>query len=257
MGIGIQSIDVAGQQNLPAGVAGDVLYNNGTNWVVLNKGTALQQLRINAGATAPEWEDGLPSGTAGDIIYYNGSAWVSLAKGTGLQYIRMNAGATAPEWATLSAGVMKKQLAAVGSAANASETELETVTFTPNDEDNVIIVIASARCKVGGGDGSINAKVRFSDGTNNHDVTFKTGTSNASGHAIIFFGRTRDISPAEQLGRGGFMDNAGTISSAHATPSASINSGFMASNITLSLRAGGDSDDLITYSFEVLEMGNV
>ena len=34
---------------------GDLLYHNGTNIVRLAKGTALQQLRMNAGATAPEW----------------------------------------------------------------------------------------------------------------------------------------------------------------------------------------------------------
>lgn len=35
--------------------AGDTLYHNGTNLVRLAKGTALQSLRMNAGATAPEW----------------------------------------------------------------------------------------------------------------------------------------------------------------------------------------------------------
>lgn len=34
---------------------GDILYRNATNWVRLAKGTGLQQLRTNAGATAPEW----------------------------------------------------------------------------------------------------------------------------------------------------------------------------------------------------------
>lgn len=34
---------------------GDVLYYNGTAWVRLAKGTALQTLRMNSGATAPEW----------------------------------------------------------------------------------------------------------------------------------------------------------------------------------------------------------
>ena len=35
--------------------AGDIIYFDGTNWVRLAKGTASQQLRMNAGATAPEW----------------------------------------------------------------------------------------------------------------------------------------------------------------------------------------------------------
>jgi len=35
--------------------AGDILYHNGTDYVRLPKGTAEQQLRVNSGATAPEW----------------------------------------------------------------------------------------------------------------------------------------------------------------------------------------------------------
>ncbi|QOR55359.1 MAG: hypothetical protein SHS37scaffold145_10 [Phage 71_18] len=34
---------------------GDTAYFDGTNWVLLPKGAGLQQLRMNAGATAPEW----------------------------------------------------------------------------------------------------------------------------------------------------------------------------------------------------------
>jgi len=44
--------------NIPAiasCAAGDVMYHDGTSWVRLAKGTAGQKLKINAGATAPEW----------------------------------------------------------------------------------------------------------------------------------------------------------------------------------------------------------
>ena len=34
---------------------GDIMYYNGTNWVRLAKGTAGQTLKMNSGATAPEW----------------------------------------------------------------------------------------------------------------------------------------------------------------------------------------------------------
>lgn len=37
---------------------GDLIYHDGTDWVVLAKGDALQQLRRNAGNTAMEWADG-------------------------------------------------------------------------------------------------------------------------------------------------------------------------------------------------------
>ena len=39
--------------------AGDVLYYNGTDYVRLAKGSAGQSLRVNAGATAPEWSDAI------------------------------------------------------------------------------------------------------------------------------------------------------------------------------------------------------
>jgi hypothetical protein len=40
---------------LASQAAGDVMYYNGTDWIRLAKGTALQHFRMNAGATAPEW----------------------------------------------------------------------------------------------------------------------------------------------------------------------------------------------------------
>ena len=91
-------------------VAGDVLYYNGTAWTRLPKGTAAQILKMNAGATAPEW--GASSGgisepassAAGDILYYNGTEYTRLAKGTAGQQLAINAGATAPEWVTASGG---------------------------------------------------------------------------------------------------------------------------------------------------------
>jgi parallel beta-helix repeat protein len=49
-------ISVNGVVDGYAAVAGDVMYHNGTNWVRLAKGTANQRLKMNAGATAPEWD---------------------------------------------------------------------------------------------------------------------------------------------------------------------------------------------------------
>lgn len=45
--------------------AGDTMYFNGTSWVRLAKGTALQLLRQNAGLTAPEWAG---TGSAGGWV---------------------------------------------------------------------------------------------------------------------------------------------------------------------------------------------
>lgn len=38
-----------------AGVEGDIIYRDATQWQRLPKGTAGQTLKMNAGATAPEW----------------------------------------------------------------------------------------------------------------------------------------------------------------------------------------------------------
>jgi len=40
---------------LTSQATGDIMYYNGTDWVVLPIGTAGQTLTVNAGATAPEW----------------------------------------------------------------------------------------------------------------------------------------------------------------------------------------------------------
>ena len=34
---------------------GDIMFHNGTDWVRLAKGSAGQTLKMNSGATAPEW----------------------------------------------------------------------------------------------------------------------------------------------------------------------------------------------------------
>lgn len=62
---------------LPASPSsGDTLYFDGTSWVSLAKGTASQQIRMNAGATAPEWftasaSSPIPSGA---IMDYGGTS---------------------------------------------------------------------------------------------------------------------------------------------------------------------------------------
>lgn len=90
-------------------VAGDMIYASAANtWARLAKGTALQHLRMNSGATAPEWAsyatieslEGLTL-AAGDILYATGADTLArLPKGTALQHLRQNTALTAPEWAT-------------------------------------------------------------------------------------------------------------------------------------------------------------
>lgn len=41
--------------NTASEAAGDIMFHDGTNWIRLAKGTASQTLKMNSGATAPEW----------------------------------------------------------------------------------------------------------------------------------------------------------------------------------------------------------
>ena len=115
-------------------VAGDFLYHDGTEWTRLPKGTASQYLRMNAGATAPEWIATSGAGiqvpassAAGDILYYDGTNYVRLAKGTAAQTLVMNSGATAPEWA---AGGGAYKVVASGSLSNVTEFVYTNLTKT-------------------------------------------------------------------------------------------------------------------------------
>jgi hypothetical protein len=53
---------------------GDVLYRSGGAWTRLAKGTANQQLRMNAGATAPEWFTPAGGSDPWTILNVNGGA---------------------------------------------------------------------------------------------------------------------------------------------------------------------------------------
>ena len=53
-----------GGSSLPTGVSGDILYNNGTDWIPLNKGNEDQVLKINSGI--PSWQN--ETGGSGAVV---------------------------------------------------------------------------------------------------------------------------------------------------------------------------------------------
>ena len=63
-----EDLVVDGVKNGHEAVAGDILYHNGTDWVMLAKGTADQVLTMNDGATAPNWEDAAGGGGGLDNV---------------------------------------------------------------------------------------------------------------------------------------------------------------------------------------------
>jgi hypothetical protein len=106
------SIDTTTKNLNPSTTLGDIEYRSSTANVNtrLPLGTAGQVLKVNSGATAPEWAtdaSGMtnPMTTTGDTIYSSsGSTPARLGIGTAGQVLQVNSGATAPEWATPASG---------------------------------------------------------------------------------------------------------------------------------------------------------
>ena len=64
--------------------AGDILYHGASDYARLSKGTAGQVLKMNSGATAPEWGSGLPTaGADGQVLTSDGNNWASEAAAAG------------------------------------------------------------------------------------------------------------------------------------------------------------------------------
>ena len=62
----------------PLTTQGDILYHNGTNNVRLAKGTALQEVRMNSGATAPEWFTPTPNITVASSVATTSGTTITL-----------------------------------------------------------------------------------------------------------------------------------------------------------------------------------
>jgi hypothetical protein len=89
--------------------AGDLIYGTANDaYAALSLGTAGKVLKVNSGATAPEWAVDPTTDvvtTAGDLIYGTGADAVTrLGLGTAGQLLKVNSGATAPEWSTIQTG---------------------------------------------------------------------------------------------------------------------------------------------------------
>jgi len=101
-GIGVAS----GGTGLASFTAGDVLYATGsTTLAKLAKGTGLQGLQTNSGATAPEWANSPQSlmTAAGDILYASGANTLAkLAKGSDDEVLTLASGV--PSWAATAGG---------------------------------------------------------------------------------------------------------------------------------------------------------
>ena len=67
---------------LGSDAAGDLAYYDGSKWTRLAKGTATQQLAVNAGATAPEWITPTSTGDVVQMVYDSSTRQHVVATGT-------------------------------------------------------------------------------------------------------------------------------------------------------------------------------
>ena len=142
--------------------AGDLLYGTAADTMArLGIGTAGQVLKVNSGATAPEWAVDPTTDvvtTAGDLIYATGADAVTrLGIGTAGQVLKVNSGATAPEWGAASSastfvGCAVYATAATISISNTTETKVafdaefyDTDGFHSNVTNNTRLTVPSGK----------------------------------------------------------------------------------------------------------------
>jgi hypothetical protein len=144
--------------------AGDLIYGTANDaYAALSLGTAGKVLKVNSGATAPEWAVDPTTDvvtTAGDLIYGTGADAVArLGLGTASQYLRVNSGATAPEWATLSAGGMT-----LISETVANNNSTLTFSSIPGTYKQLLLVYSGVFC--GGGSTVHTIRLNGDSGSN-------------------------------------------------------------------------------------------
>ena len=115
-----------GTGSSPTTTQGDIIFHNGTNDVRLAKGTAGQVLKMNTGATAPEW-GAAASGTP------EGTAVLSTGESGGTKYLRED-GDGSCSWQSVPAGVTQENVEdwVGGMVAGNTETGI-AVTYDDSD----------------------------------------------------------------------------------------------------------------------------
>jgi len=127
--------------------AGDLVYGTGADtFTKLSLGVAGRVLKVNSGATAPEWAIDPVADvvtTAGDLIYGTAADTVTrLGLGTAGQVLTVNSGATAPIWATAAGGAANWSLLNAGGTAL---TGAATITVSGiSGKDQILIVVSDA-----------------------------------------------------------------------------------------------------------------
>ena len=131
---------------------GDMLYFDGSNWVRVPVGTALQQLRVNAGVTAPEWAT-IAAGLDGNFGIINISRDMLAVSGdipyTGLGF--------QPKAVWSIAGVGISSYASIGFAHGVTEATDMRAMYNNTDVDNwssggqrIVYLVGSGKSQTAG-----------------------------------------------------------------------------------------------------------
>ena len=102
-GTGIVMANGAEIASFPVGNQGEILFYNGTAWVVLGTGTSGQALRSQGASANPIWADEANAilTTRGDVLYRNATILARLAAGTSGQFLKTQGSGADPVWSAL------------------------------------------------------------------------------------------------------------------------------------------------------------
>jgi len=143
----------AGGTGVASFAVGDILYASGTTTLTkLVKGTGLQGLQTNSGATAPEWANSPQSvmTAAGDVLYASGANTLAkLAKGSNDDVLTLASGV--PSWASAGASgsclQVKTTVVTAATATTTSTSYVDTtgmsVAITPTLSSSKILVFVN------------------------------------------------------------------------------------------------------------------
>ena len=127
--------------------AGDILYASSANTPArLAKGTGLQVVQMNSGATAPEWAASPQSvmTTTGDILYASGANTLAkLAKGSDTEVLTLASGV--PSWAAPTTGDITSVVAGTGlsggATSGAATLNIDDTAVTANSYTNTDLTV--------------------------------------------------------------------------------------------------------------------
>ena len=191
--------------------AGDLLYGTAADTVArLGIGAAGRVLKVNSGATAPEWAVDPTTDvvtTAGDLIYGTGADAVTrLGIGTAGQVLKVNSGATAPEWGAAAGGGDFVLITAQTFSASSGVNVNSVFTSTYNNYKVIVNVTSTSTAN------DVDLRLRASGSDDTNSTYQYTGVNTYSDIDTIYIQRNNGTTSFARAGGSGedSADNGAT-----------------------------------------------